>query len=79
VLGRWHSMARISTGRVRVLVWQVEGELYKELRLTTIVDGFTAPLTSGNFVDLVQKGFYDGYKIQRSDGFVVQTGDAKVT
>jgi len=58
--------------------FDVEGELYKELRLTTIVDGFTAPLTSGNFVDLVQKGFYDGYKIQRSDGFVVQTGDAKV-
>merc|ERR1712205_7502 len=43
----------------------------------TIVDGYTAPLTSGNFVDLVNKGFYDGYKIQRSDGFVVQTGDAQ--
>lgn len=26
-------------------------------------------------MDLVQKGFYDNMKIQRSDGFVVQTGD----
>ena len=32
-------------------------------------------MTGGNFVDLVQKGFYDKMKIQRSDGFVVQTGD----
>ena len=38
-------------------------------------DGFTAPVTGGNFVDLVQKGFYNNMKIQRSDGFVVQTGD----
>ena len=36
---------------------------------------FTAPVTGGNFVDLVQKGFYNNMKIQRSDGFVVQTGD----
>jgi peptidylprolyl isomerase len=34
-----------------------------------------APVTGGNFVDLVNKGFYDNMKIQRSDGFVVQTGD----
>ena len=32
-------------------------------------------MTGGNFVDLVQKGFYNNMKIQRSDGFVVQTGD----
>ena len=34
-----------------------------------------APVTGGNFVDLVQKGFYNNMDIQRSDGFVVQTGD----
>lgn len=33
-----------------------------------------APVTSGNFVDLVNKGFYNKMAIQRSDGFVVQTG-----
>jgi len=58
--------------------FDVDGQLYDKLKLTTIVDGFTAPITSGNFVDLVQKGFYDGFTVQRSDGFVVQTGDAKV-
>ena len=34
-----------------------------------------APVTGGNFVDLVQKGFYNDMTIQRSDGFVVQTGE----
>jgi cyclophilin family peptidyl-prolyl cis-trans isomerase len=36
-----------------------------------------APVTAGNFIDLVQKGFYNNMDIQRSDGFVVQTGDPK--
>ena len=40
-----------------------------------VVDGYNAPLTGGNFVDLINKGFYNNMKIQRSDGFVVQTGD----
>ena len=40
-----------------------------------VVDGYNAPVTAGNFVDLVQRGFYDGMAIQRADGFVVQTGD----
>ena len=30
-------------------------------------------------MDLVQKGFYNNMKIQRSDGFVVQTGDPEGT
>ena len=42
--------------------------------MTIVVDGFNAPVTGGNFVDLVDRGFYDGMDIQRSDGFVVQTG-----
>lgn len=40
-----------------------------------VLDGFNAPVTAGNFVDLVQRHFYDGMEIQRADGFVVQTGD----
>ena len=40
-----------------------------------VVDGYTAPISGGNFVDLVNKGLYKGMTIQRSDGFVVQTGD----
>ena len=37
---------------------------------------FQSPYTGGNFVDLVNKGYYNGRKIDRSDGFVVQTGDS---
>lgn len=40
-----------------------------------VLDGYNAPVTAGNFVDLVQRHFYDGMEIQRADGFVVQTGD----
>ena len=42
--------------------------------MTIILDGYNAPVTAGNFVDLVQRGFYDGMDIQRSDGFVIQSG-----
>ena len=47
------------------------------LRVTFVidVDGYSAPITSGQFVDLVSKGFYDGMDVQRADDFVVQTGD----
>ncbi|MGQ4649298.1 peptidylprolyl isomerase [Lyngbya aestuarii] len=44
--------------------------------LTVVVDGYSAPVTAGNFVDLVQRGFYDGLEFTRAeDKFVVQTGD----
>ena len=38
------------------------------------LDGYHAPLTSGAIVDLVQKRFYDGMLIQRSEELIVQTG-----
>ncbi|KAH8068597.1 peptidyl-prolyl cis-trans isomerase [Aureococcus anophagefferens] len=53
----------------------VDGILYKEAKMEMILGGYTTPLTSGNFLDLVSKGFYNGMAIQRADGFVVQTGD----
>ena len=40
-----------------------------------VVDGYNAPITAGNFVELVDMKFYDGMLVQRADGFVVQTGD----
>jgi peptidylprolyl isomerase len=44
--------------------------------LTAVVDGYNAPLTAGAFVDLVQKGFYDGLPFTRAEDFyVLQTGD----
>jgi cyclophilin family peptidyl-prolyl cis-trans isomerase len=54
--------------------FNVEGELFKEAKLKMVIDGYNAPITGGNFVELIQKGFYTKMAIQRSDGFVVQTG-----
>jgi peptidylprolyl isomerase len=43
-----------------------------------VVDGYNAPITAGAFVDLVQKGFYDGLSFTRAEDFyVLQTGDPK--
>lgn len=40
------------------------------------VDGYSAPVTAGNFVDLVERGFYDGLEFTRAEEFyVVQAGD----
>nr|WP_239005496.1 peptidylprolyl isomerase [Gloeothece citriformis] len=57
-------------GRATVEMTTTKGDL------TIIVDGYSAPINGGNFVDLVQKGFYDGLPFLRSeDDFVIQSGD----
>ncbi|MDJ1176355.1 peptidylprolyl isomerase [Roseofilum capinflatum] len=47
--------------------------------ITINVDGTKAPVTAGNFVDLVERGFYDGLTFHRvvrePQPFVVQGGD----
>jgi len=44
--------------------------------LTLVVDGYSAPITAGNFVDLVHRGFYDGLEFIRSEqSYVLQAGD----
>lgn len=47
--------------------------------ITLEIDGTNAPITAGNFVDLVQKGVYDGLAFHRvvrqPQPFVVQGGD----
>lgn len=58
-------------------VFDVNGANFAQAKMIMVIDGYTAPVTGGNFVDLVQKGFYDKMEIQRSDGFVVQTGEPK--
>ena len=30
-----------------------------------VLDGYNAPVTAGNFLDLIQRHFYDGMEIQR--------------
>eukprot|EP00798_Chlamydomonas_sp_ICE-L_P002368 gene2368-8677_t len=42
--------------------------------MTIVLDGYNAPVSAGAFEDLVLRGFYDNTEIQRSDGFVIQTG-----
>ncbi len=41
-----------------------------------VLDGYNAPVNSGQFASLVQEGFYDGLTFNRADeGFYVQAGD----
>jgi peptidyl-prolyl cis-trans isomerase B (cyclophilin B) len=63
---------------------QLEGKatvvmVVKGQPITIEVDGTNAPVTAGNFVDLVQKGVYDGLAFHRvvrePQPFVVQGGD----
>ncbi len=57
-------------GRATVLLSTSQGDV------TLVVDGYNAPLTAGNFVDLVQRGFYNGLAFTRADeSYVLQAGD----
>ena len=57
-------------GRAKVKFETTKGDLI------AVVDGFSAPVTAGNFVDLVQRSFYDGMPfIRAEDNYVLQTGD----
>jgi peptidyl-prolyl cis-trans isomerase B (cyclophilin B) len=50
-------------------------------QITIELDGNNAPISAGNFADLVQKGFYNGLTFHRvvrqPQPFVVQGGDPK--
>ena len=57
-------------GRATVEITTTKGTV------TVVVDGYSAPVTAGNFVDLVHRGFYDGLKfIRAEESYVLQTGD----
>ena len=57
-------------GRATVQITTTKGAI------TAVVDGYNAPITAGAFVDLVQRGFYDGLPFSRAEDFyVLQTGD----
>jgi peptidylprolyl isomerase len=44
--------------------------------VTAVLDGYSAPVTTGNFVDLIQRGFYNNIPFSRAEDFyVLQTGD----
>jgi peptidylprolyl isomerase len=57
-------------GRATVAIKTNKGDL------TIVLDGYSAPVTAGNFVDLVQRGFYNGLEFTRSEeSYFLQTGD----
>lgn len=57
-------------GRATIAIETTKGNL------TVVADGYSAPVTAGNFVDLVQRGFYNGLPFTRSEeSYVLQTGD----
>lgn len=57
-------------GRATIAIETNKGDM------TVVVDGYNAPVTAGNFVDLVQRGFYDGLKFTRAEeSYVLQIGD----
>eukprot|EP00271_Cylindrocystis_brebissonii_P011696 TRINITY_DN29609_c0_g1_i1.p1 TRINITY_DN29609_c0_g1~~TRINITY_DN29609_c0_g1_i1.p1 ORF type:complete len:448 (+),score=112.65 TRINITY_DN29609_c0_g1_i1:126-1469(+) len=60
--------------RVEMKIKLVDNPGLKSTTMDMVIDGYNAPVTGGNFVDLVARGFYNGMEIQRADGFVVQTG-----
>ena len=44
--------------------------------LKVVIDGYSAPVNGGNFVDLVKRGFYDGLEFNRAEDFyILQAGD----
>lgn len=57
--------------------FDIEGTLYKEGKMILVIDGYSAPISAGTFVDLVNKGFYNDNGVIRSDGFIIQAGKPK--
>lgn len=43
--------------------FDVDGKLYNEIKLVMVLDGYNAPITAGNIVELVNNGFYNGKKV----------------
>ncbi len=57
-------------GRATVVLETNKGDL------KVVVDGYSAPVNGGNFVDLVKRGFYDGLDFNRAEDFyILQAGD----
>lgn len=57
--------------------FDIDGVIYKEGKMKLVLDGYSAPVSAGTFLDLVNKGFYNENSILRSDGFIIQAGKPK--
>lgn len=55
----------------------VNGDEVKTVKLRVVVDGYNAPLTAGNFVDLVKRGYYNNRALKKSEtALLVDVGAA---
>jgi peptidylprolyl isomerase len=60
---------------------QLKGRAFVEMKtdkgtFTMTIDGYSAPVNAGQFVDLVQRGFYNGQTFSRADdNYFLQAGD----
>jgi peptidylprolyl isomerase len=52
-------------GRATIALKTTQGDM------TAVVDGYSAPVTAGNFVDLVQRGFYNNMPFNRAEDFYI--------
>jgi peptidylprolyl isomerase len=57
-------------GRATIALKTTKGDI------NLVVDGYSAPVTAGNFVDLVNRGFYNNLAFTRAENdYVLQIGD----
>jgi peptidylprolyl isomerase len=69
VPGEYRNLPQLK-GRATIAMTTTKGDL------EIVVDGYSAPVTAGNFVDLVQRGFYNKLPFTRAeDSYVLQVGD----
>uniref|UniRef100_A0A0G4GZJ1 peptidylprolyl isomerase n=1 Tax=Chromera velia CCMP2878 TaxID=1169474 RepID=A0A0G4GZJ1_9ALVE len=54
--------------------FELNGVPVDKVTVTMVVDGYNAPITAGNFIDIIKSGYYNNKVVDRADGFVVQTG-----
>lgn len=53
-------------------------QLANEVSIVAMLDGYSAPITSGNFVDLVNRGYYNNTPVLATQkGFFAQLGESQ--
>merc|ERR1719401_1049533 len=55
--------------------FSLDGDAIEEATLKLVVDGYSNPISAGNFIEIVNKGIYNGMKVERADGFTIVAGD----
>jgi peptidylprolyl isomerase len=73
---RYDALPRLE-GRAQVeIVIRKNANTGELVRMVAILDGFSAPLNAGNFVDLVQRGVYKDARVESGEkGFYLQFTD----